>query len=248
MVMWVNTEVNTYSRVAHDAQRQCLVDKVSLEAARTEELHANFAGISHRTLKGLPPSIDPDRPPKNFKDAMSRDDKQEWAVSEAYNKKYQGFKERNAFKMVGPYKGIRFHDILTRLEYKEDNGTFFKGKVCLCARGDQQIEGEFQIILPLCPHSKGSRSKTVGSNRSKTLLPSIENRYAAGNPLRRNGRRQEGLLHKTTRLVARTDSRRACSSASQKHVWHEIGRTTMAYAHLKMDGAAWIPSDEYLED
>jgi hypothetical protein len=65
-----------------------------LEAARAEELQAIFAGISHHTLKGLLPFIDPDRLPKNFKDAMSRDDKQEWA--EAYNKEYQGFKERNA--------------------------------------------------------------------------------------------------------------------------------------------------------
>ena len=97
MVMRVNTEVNTYTRVT---QRQLLLDNLSLEAARAEELQANFAGISHRTLKGLQPSIDPDCPPK---DAMSRDDKQEWA--EAYNKEYQGFKERNAFKAVRPDKG-----------------------------------------------------------------------------------------------------------------------------------------------
>ncbi len=45
--------------------------------------------------------------------------------------------------MVRPDKGIRIHDTLTRLEYKEYNGTFLKLKV-LCARGDQQpeIEGE----------------------------------------------------------------------------------------------------------
>jgi hypothetical protein len=42
------------------------MDKLSfkLEAARAEELQAIFAGISHSTLKGLPPSIDPDRPPR----------------------------------------------------------------------------------------------------------------------------------------------------------------------------------------
>ncbi len=73
MVMRVNTEVSTYTRVT---QRQWLLDKLNLEAARAEELQANFAGISHHTLKGLPPFIDPDRQPKNFKDAMSRDDKQ----------------------------------------------------------------------------------------------------------------------------------------------------------------------------
>ncbi len=71
---------------------------------------------------------------------MSRDNKQEWA--EAYNKEYQGFKERNAFKAVRPDKGIRIHDTLTRIEHKEDNGTFLKRKVRLCARGDQQMEGE----------------------------------------------------------------------------------------------------------
>jgi hypothetical protein len=58
---------------------------------------------------------------------MSRDDKQEWA--EAYNKKYQGFKERNACKVVHSDEGIKIHDTLTRLEYKEDNGTFLKRKV-----------------------------------------------------------------------------------------------------------------------
>ena len=49
---------------------------------------AHFAGSTHSTLKGLPMSINPDRPPKNFKDAMSRDDKQEWA--EAFDKEYRG--------------------------------------------------------------------------------------------------------------------------------------------------------------
>ena len=39
MVMRVNTEVNTYRRVT---QRQWLLDKLSLEAARAEELQANF--------------------------------------------------------------------------------------------------------------------------------------------------------------------------------------------------------------
>ena len=134
--MRVNTEPNTYTRVT---QRQWLMDKLDLEKERIEEVEAHFAGVSHRTLKGLPPSIDPDRPPKNYKDAMSREDKQEWA--EAYNKEYQGFMERKAFRVVRPEKGIRIHDTLTRVEYKEDNGTFLKRKVRLCARGDQQIEG-----------------------------------------------------------------------------------------------------------
>jgi hypothetical protein len=87
-----------------------------------EEQQAYFAGIPHHTLKGLLTSIDasPYRPPKNDKDAMSREDRQSWA--EAYDKEYRGFKERNAFKIIRPEKGIIIHDTLTRLdsEYKED--------------------------------------------------------------------------------------------------------------------------------
>ncbi len=56
-----------------------------------------------------------------YKDAMSREDRQSWA--EAHDKEYSGFKERNAFKIIRPEKGIKMHDTLTRLEYKEDNGT-----------------------------------------------------------------------------------------------------------------------------
>ena len=93
-------------------------------------------------MKGLPKSVNPDRPPKNYKDAMSREDKHDWA--EAHDKEYRGFMERKAFKAVRPEKGIKVHDTLTRLDYKEDNGTFLqvKQKVRLCARGDQQVEDE----------------------------------------------------------------------------------------------------------
>jgi len=137
MVMRVNTETNSFTRVT---QLKWIQDKLALANTVIEEQTAYFAGISHRTLKGLPKSVDPDRPPKNYKDAMSREDKQDWA--EAYDKEYRGFMERKAFKVVRPEKGIKIHDTLTRLEYKEDNGTFLKRKVRLCARGDQQVEGE----------------------------------------------------------------------------------------------------------
>ena len=137
MVMRVNTETNSFTRVT---QLKWLRDKMALSKAVIDEQIANIAGISHRALKGLLTSINPDRPPKNYKDAMSREDKQDWA--EAYDKEYRGFMERKAFKVVRPEKGIKVHDTLTRLEYKEDNGTFLKRKVRLCARGDQQVEGE----------------------------------------------------------------------------------------------------------
>ncbi len=53
--------------------------------------------------------------------------------------------ERKVFKVVLPEPGVKIHDTLTRLEYKEDNCEFLKNKVRLCTRGDQQIpEVSFQ--------------------------------------------------------------------------------------------------------
>jgi hypothetical protein len=42
-------------------------------------------------IKGLPRNIDPTKPTKNFRDAMSRENSQEWA--EAYGAEHQGFYE-----------------------------------------------------------------------------------------------------------------------------------------------------------
>ena len=75
--------------------------------------------VTHRTLKGLDPRINPDKPPRNFRDAMKALDKQAWAA--AYNSEFVEFQQRKAFKVVRPEPGERIHDTLTRLEYKEDN-------------------------------------------------------------------------------------------------------------------------------
>ncbi len=37
--------------------------------------------------------------------------------------------------------GVKIHNTLTRLEYKEDNGDFLKVKARMCVTGDQQIAG-----------------------------------------------------------------------------------------------------------
>ena len=87
----------------------------------------------HRSLKGLDPRINPDKPPRNFGDAMKELDKQAWAA--AYNLEYLGFKQREVFKLVKPAPGVRIHDTLTRLEYKEDNSEFLKCKVFMRKRG-----------------------------------------------------------------------------------------------------------------
>ena len=58
-------------------------------------MYAFNAGVMHRSLKGLDPRINPDRPPRNFGDAMKA----------AYNSEYLGFKQREVFKLVKPAPG-----------------------------------------------------------------------------------------------------------------------------------------------
>ncbi len=62
--------------------------------------------------------IDTNYPPKNFKDAMRRTDRQEW--TEAYDKEYQGFKEHGTLKVVRPVPGVKILGTTTRTEYKVD--------------------------------------------------------------------------------------------------------------------------------
>jgi hypothetical protein len=101
-------------------------DQLSLHKSRHQE-QANIAGVKHSTLKGLDPRINPDKPPRNFRDAIKALDKQDWA--EDYNSEYMGFVERE------PEQGVKIHDTITRLEYKEDNGDFLKVKARMCVRG-----------------------------------------------------------------------------------------------------------------
>ena len=86
-----------------------MLDNLKLELSKVVlgEQQRHFAGISHCTL-------DSNSPPKNYKDVLSRPHKQDWV--EAYEKEYLGSKDRNAFKVVLPKKGIRIHDSLARLE------------------------------------------------------------------------------------------------------------------------------------
>ncbi len=49
-------------------------------------------------VKGLPDSIDPSKPLRNYRHAMSLPDAQEW--EEAYDKEYMGIKQRSVFETV----------------------------------------------------------------------------------------------------------------------------------------------------
>ncbi len=69
-------------------------------------------------IKGLPGNLDPTKPLKNFKDAMGREDRQEWA--EAYDE-HQGFYEHQTLKIRRPEPGAKILGTTTRTEYKTVN-------------------------------------------------------------------------------------------------------------------------------
>ncbi len=127
-VLQVVPESNTFTRTCMSRWQH---DQLSLHKSQHQE-QADFAGVKHSTLKGLDPRINPDKPPQNFRDAMTVLDKQAWA--EAYHAEYLGFVERGVFKVVKPEPGVRIHDTITRLEYKEENGDFLKDKARMCAK------------------------------------------------------------------------------------------------------------------
>ncbi len=58
-----------------------VLDKLELEQVHNREIQANFA---------LDPRINPDKPPRNYKEAMKAIDSQAWAA--AYDSEYIGFK------------------------------------------------------------------------------------------------------------------------------------------------------------
>ena len=51
-------------------------------------------------MAGMLAGVDVNKPPKNFRDAMNREDRQEWA--EAYDSEYQGFFEHGTLNLVRP--------------------------------------------------------------------------------------------------------------------------------------------------
>ncbi len=78
MVMQVNSASKTYVRVT---QKQYNMDMLDLLKVAAAEHCAHLAAASHRTLKGLDPEINPDRPPKNYKDAVCRKDREQWEAA-----------------------------------------------------------------------------------------------------------------------------------------------------------------------
>ena len=127
LILRLTNAENTYAKTTHI---QYLKDILDRQTAFVASLH---------TTKGLPDYIDPTRPPKNYKDAMTSPDREEWAT--AYQKEFQGFKDRSSFAIVKPPPGTKILGTTTKTEYKVNNGQFEKRKVRMCVRGDQQSEG-----------------------------------------------------------------------------------------------------------
>ena len=77
IVLTVGDKENTYTRAIHG---KWLCDKVTLSEVCDKKnqtpMYAFNAGITHRSLKGLDPKTNPDKPPRNFRDAMKALDKQ----------------------------------------------------------------------------------------------------------------------------------------------------------------------------
>ncbi len=74
MDMQVNSAPKTYVRVTQKQYNMDMLDLLKVAAAKQYAYLAGASQCSHRTLKGLDPEINPDRPPKNYKDAVSRKD------------------------------------------------------------------------------------------------------------------------------------------------------------------------------
>ncbi len=106
VVLEVMSKDNTYTR---EIQGKWLSDKEALGKVRVQEeqtpMYAFHAGIPHLSLKGLAdPRINPDKPPRNFRDAIKALDKQAWVA--AYHTGYLGFQQREVFKIVIPEQGV----------------------------------------------------------------------------------------------------------------------------------------------
>ena len=99
VVLKVESQKNTFTQAIWS---KYLADSNELLRIRDKEhnpIRAHFAGVTHQTLRGRDPRINPDKPPRNFRDAMKALDKQAWAA--AYNSEFVGFQQRKVFKLSG---------------------------------------------------------------------------------------------------------------------------------------------------
>jgi hypothetical protein len=101
---------DVYMKVSRDAFFRSLLQRNSNELlskprgllSRMEAERMNTPiGVPSR-VKGMPDYIDPNKPPRNYRNAVQREVQQEGA--EAYAKEYQGFIEQGTLKFSRPEK------------------------------------------------------------------------------------------------------------------------------------------------
>jgi hypothetical protein len=102
LTLRLTIEQNTYAKTT---QLQYFQDILNVQSA--------FVASLVRTVEGLPPGVDPDHLPKNYKEAMARPDPEKWAA--AYQKEYQGLKDRNALAVVKLPEGAKALELLHNL-------------------------------------------------------------------------------------------------------------------------------------
>jgi hypothetical protein len=166
LILQSPTDSNAYLKIDQETFFKNL-----LATTTVHEKAMLVVGPLQTRIKGLPDHIDASRPPKNFRDAMQREDSQEWA--EALDKEYMGFKQRGVFELVPLQKGTKLMGMTTRWEYKVTNGTFEKRKVRLCAMGNQQVAGvhfnESDLYAPVLKAHEVRLLVAIAAQRGATM-------------------------------------------------------------------------------
>ena len=103
LILKSNVEENTFLGIGReDHFKNLLATTNCCEKARMVGVPREM--LQDTKVKGLPDSIDPMKPPRNYRHAISLPDAQEWA--EAYDKEYMGIKQRCVFETFRMEKGI----------------------------------------------------------------------------------------------------------------------------------------------
>ncbi len=102
--------------MAVDRYKDCSVMVEAVVHLKTDWINDILAsGVIRRQDQGLTRELDPTKPPKNFRDAMSREDPQEGA--EVYNAEHQGFYEHQTLKIARPEPDAKILGTTTHCEW-----------------------------------------------------------------------------------------------------------------------------------
>ena len=88
VVLMVESQKNTYTNAIWSKYLADSNELLRISDMENNPIHALFAGVTHLTLKGLDPKINPNKPSRISKDAMKALDKKVWAA--AYNSELLG--------------------------------------------------------------------------------------------------------------------------------------------------------------